>query len=72
METFGSPFHPRPAARTGTRQTLMARHHRQDRRQLNAVMGSDHLARRIRCEHMPTASAPLRAMVDNMIGILRK
>ena len=57
---------------TGASQTPMARDHRQDRRQINAVMGPDHLARRIRCEHIPTSRAAIRAMFDHMIGVLRK
>ena len=48
----------------------MARDHRQDRRQINAVMGPDHLARRIRRKHMPTSRAPLRAVFDHLIGRL--
>jgi len=47
--------HPRPAARTGAGLTPMAGDNRHDRRQVHAVKGADHLARSVRCTHMPAA-----------------
>ncbi len=60
------------AGSTGASQALMARDHRQNRRQINAVMGPDHLARRIGCEHVPTTRAAIRSVFDHMIGVLRQ